>query len=142
MSISTRAIELVSPQVVGIRTPTDLGTGFVSYGRQRGARMVATAHHVIKSAINDGTPIHVSHGQHTITLGSTGLNRKLLLKTTPGVDSAMLVFIGSELPRPAVPILNPANAGGVGPHQGRNRSGMAWIPGPADRGWQTLLLLR
>ena len=105
----TRAIELVSQQVVSIHTPKCSGTGFVSYGRQGGTRIVATAQHVIESAIADEAPIHVSYGQRMLTLGNTGLNRRFLHKTTVGVDSAILAFITHELPQPTVPILNPAN---------------------------------
>ena len=105
----TRAIELVSQQVVEIRTRMGSGTGFVSYGRQRGTRIVATAQHVIESAITEETPIHVLHGQRILTLGNTGLNTRFLHKTTMGVDSAILAFVTHELPQPTVPILNPAN---------------------------------
>lgn len=109
MSMSTSAIELVSQQVVGIRTTTCLGTGFVSYGRRRGTRIVATAQHVIEAAINDETPIHVGTRQRVLTLGATGLNTRFLHRTTRGVDSAILAFISHDLPRPTVPILDPAN---------------------------------
>ena len=106
----TRAIELVSQQVVGISTPKYLGTGFVSYGRQRGTRVVATGQHVIEAAINDEAPIHVAYGQRILILGNTGLNRRFLHKTTWGVDSAILAFVTHELPQPTIPILNPANS--------------------------------
>jgi len=105
-----RAIELVSQQIVGIRTPTGSGTGFVSYGRQRGTRIIATAQHVVESAIAGADPIHVSHGQRIVTLRNTGLYTRFLHWTTSGVDSAILACICHELPRPTVPILNPANA--------------------------------
>ena len=72
--------------------------------------MVATAQHVVKSAIGVGAPIHVLHGQRLFTLGNDGLNIKFFHKTTSGVDSAILVFVTHELPRPSVPILNPANS--------------------------------
>ena len=105
----SRAIERVSQQVVRIRTPTCSGTGFVSYGRQRGTRMIATAQHVVASALSTEDPIQISAGQRILTLGNTGLNTRFLHTTTPGVDSAILAVISHDLPRPTVPILDPAD---------------------------------
>ena len=103
----TEVIEIVSQQVVAIRTPTCSGTGFVSYGRQRGTRIIATAQRVVESAINNNVPIHVSNDRRILTLGNVGLNTRFLHGTTPDVDSAILAFITHDLPRPTVPILNP-----------------------------------
>ncbi|MDE2784145.1 MAG: hypothetical protein OXK77_14400 [Gemmatimonadota bacterium] len=81
----------------------------MSYGRQRGTRIVATAQHVIEAAIGDQTPIHVAARQRILTLGAIGLNIRFVHKTTRGVDSAILAFVSHDLPRPTVPILDPAN---------------------------------
>lgn len=109
MSMWARAIELVSQQVVRISSGDTRGTGFISYGRRRGTRVVATAQHVVESAISNESPIHVGHGHQVLTLGGGGLNRGFVHKTTEGVDSAVLAFIAKELPQPTVPILNPTN---------------------------------
>ena len=122
----TRAIERVSRQVVRIRTRRCLGTGFVSYGRRGGTRIVATAQHVIESAINEEDTIVVSHGRRILTLGNTGLNRRFLHKTIPGVDSAILAFVTRELPQPGVPILSPAELGYV-----RVGTDAGWLGFPA-----------
>ncbi len=114
MSMWARAIELVSQQVVRISSGDIRGTGFVSYGRQRGTRIVATAQHVVESAINNESPIHVGHGQQVLTLGSSGLNRRFVHKTTEGLDSAILAFVAKELPQPTVPILDPASPAELG----------------------------
>ena len=114
MSIWTRAIERVSQQVVRISSGDMFGSGFVSYGRQRGTRVVATAQHVVESAINTESSIQIWCGPRVLTLGSTGLNRRFVHKTTLGVDSAILAFVAHELPQPTVPILNPANLAEVG----------------------------
>ena len=114
MSMWTRAIERVSQQVVRISSGDKRGTGFVSYGRQRGTRIVATAQHVVESAISNESPIHVGHGQQVLTLGSSGLNHRFVHKTTDGVDSAILAFVANELPQPTVPILDPARPAELG----------------------------
>lgn len=90
------------------------GTGFVSYGRQRGTRIVATAQHVVESAINNESPTHVGHGQQVLTLENSGLNRRFVHTTTEGVDSAILAFVANELPQPTVPILDPASPAELG----------------------------
>lgn len=105
----TEAIELVSQQVLAIRTSACSGTGFVSYGRQRGTRIIATAQHVVESAINNNELIHVSNEQRILTLGNVGLNTRFLYGTTPDVDSAILAVITHDLPRPSVPIMDPEN---------------------------------
>ena len=125
----SRAIEHVSQQVVGICTATCIGTGFVSYGRQRGTRMIATAQHVIEAAITSEAPIHVSHGQRILTLGNTGLNTRFLHKTILGVDSAILAFISHDLPQPTVPILDPANPEELG--QIKVGTEVGWLGFPA-----------
>ena len=105
----TESIELVSQQVVAIRTPECSGTGFVSYGRQGGTRIISTAQHVIESAINNNNMIQVSNGRRTLTLGNAGLNTRFLHRTTAGVDSAILAFVTQDLARPTVLILDPAS---------------------------------
>ena len=127
----TEAIELVSQQVVAIRTPECSGTGFVSFGRQRGTRIIATAQHVIEAAINNNELIQVSSGRRILTLGNAGLNMRFLHKTTPGVDSAILAFITQELPRPTVPILDPASPEEV--EQVKVGTEVGWLGFPALR---------
>ena len=107
------AVELIAQQVVAIRTPTCSGTGFVSYGRRRGTRIVATAQHVVEAAIDNEEQILVRHGQVILTLGMKGLDTRFVHKTTAGIDSAILVFPTADLPLPKVRILNPAEAGRI-----------------------------
>lgn len=127
----TGAIELVSKQVVSIRTRTCSGTGFVSYGRQRGTRIIATAQHVIESAINNNDLVQVSNGRVNLTLGNSGLNMRFLHKTILNVDSAVLAFITHDLPRPAVPILDPASPEEL--RQVKTGTEVGWLGFPALR---------
>lgn len=129
MVMWTRAIERVSQQVVGVRTPTCRGTGFVSYGRQRGARVVATAQHVIEAAVKSDAPIHVTSGPRILTLGNAGLNTRFLHRTTQGVDSAILAFVSQDLPLPTVPIMDPANRDESG--QVKVGTEVGWLGFPA-----------
>lgn len=124
-----RAVEQVSQQVVRIVAPESVGTGFVSYGRKRGTRIIATAQHVVESAVNSDAPIVVSHGPRILTLGSTGLNTRFLHKTTPGVDSAILACISHDLPQPTVPILDPAKPEELG--QIKVGTEVGWLGFPA-----------
>ena len=127
----SRAIEQVSQQVVDIRTPSGRGTGFVSYGRQRGTRIIATAQHVIASALSSEDPIQLSHGQRILTLSNAGLNTRFLHATTPGVDSAILAIVSNDLPQPTVPILDPASPEEMG--QLKVGTEVGWLGFPALR---------
>ena len=131
MVMWAEAIELVSQQVVAIRTLECSGTGFVSYGRQRGTRIIATAQHVIEAAVNNSGLIQVSNDRLILTLGNTGLNTRFLHKTTPGVDSAILAFITHDLVQPAVPILDPTRPEGL--EEVKVGTEVGWLGFPALR---------
>jgi hypothetical protein len=98
-----QAIEIVSPHVVRIETPTGYGTGFLSfYNHDRSWCGVATAAHVVS---------HADEWQQPIRIMNESSEQPLFLKTEDRVifkdhttDSAIVLFLKGQLQLPESPI--------------------------------------
>jgi hypothetical protein len=98
-----KAIELVTPHVVKIATPSGHGTGFLSLYNAGGTMCgIATAAHVVAHADEWQEPIRVSHDGSDAPIFLTPQDRVIYCDYAN--DSAMILFLKGDLKLPEIPI--------------------------------------
>ena len=112
MSDWHQCVGQVARQVVRIQTPDGWATGFIHYASDGGARCIATARHVIEEAHRQRQTVRIWHDKKISVVGP-GNDAILVQRTDADVDSALLVVIEHELPKPLVPVINAEERAGV-----------------------------
>lgn len=110
-----QAIDIVRPHVVRIETPTGYGTGFLSFYNRDGLWCgIATAAHVVSHADEWQQPIRIRNEQSPTPRFLNATDRVIFLDHA--ADSAVVLFLKSELQLPEVPIslVPPTLSGRIG----------------------------
>jgi hypothetical protein len=115
----------IRPYVVRIETINGIGTGFLfAYNRDHSIAAIATASHVIDTAVNWQQPIKVWHPNSDKTLYLEKKDRATLLN--PDRDAAAVILpAGSfKFPEKALPLQDPTKIRKIG-------VGVGWVGFPA-----------
>jgi hypothetical protein len=98
-----KAIEMVSPHVVRISTPSGYGTGFLTFYNASGRWCgIATAAHVVGHADEWQQPIRIYHA-HSDTTAFLSQEQRIIFVDYRN-DSAVIFFLKGDLQLPEVPI--------------------------------------
>lgn len=107
----SKAVEIIEPHILKIRTPDGFGTGFLcAYTENKEICAIATAAHVVEEAHLWEKPIRISH----YTSGTTKLLRanERIIWFDPNLDTAVILFFPKDekdripLPKVALPFIS------------------------------------
>lgn len=94
-----KAVEIVKPHVVKIRTPRGSGTGFLcAYSKDKKICGIATAAHVISKSHLWEEPIRIQHYSSGKTIVLRATNRIIWLDAR--LDTGVILFLKGEIPLP------------------------------------------
>ena len=98
-----KAVEIVKPHVVKVRTPRGSGTGFLcAYTKDKTICGVATAAHVVSESHLWEEPIRIEHYDSRKTQLLRAADRIIYLDRQ--LDTAVIVFLKSKSPLPDKPL--------------------------------------